>query len=138
LGVLGTFSAGALSASSLSAMCKSSSTSVLHGGLLVPRPGDSDQKQAKSESFEVTRISFEVAVATRPRTRFWAEAWRDFENARPRSGFPRSWLKLGHWEKGYPSVVESGARRGRIKAGGLRHWEILGAISASGYVRTRC
>src|SRR5271163_525179 len=42
-----------------------------------------------------------------------------FENARPRSGFPRSRLELGHWEKGYLSVVESGDRRGRIKAGGI-------------------
>src|SRR5271170_1140749 len=60
----------------------------------------------------------------------------NFENARPRSGFPRSRLELGHWEKGYLSVVESGDRRGRIKAGGI--CAILGAISASGYVRTRC
>jgi hypothetical protein len=28
-------------------------------------------------------------------------------------------LELGHWEKEYLSVVESGARRGRIKAGGF-------------------
>jgi len=43
-------------------------------------------------------------------------------------GLPRSRLELGHWEKGYLSVVESGDRRVRIKAGGipnLRHWEIL-------------
>ena len=41
------------------------------------------------------------------------------DNARPRSGFPRSRLEREHWEKGYLSVVESGDRRGRIKAGGI-------------------
>src|SRR5271154_726467 len=54
------------------------------------------------------------------RTRFWAEVWRDqLDNARPRAGFPRSRLELEHWEKGYLSVVESGDRRGRIKAGAI-------------------
>jgi len=48
-------------------------------------------------------------------------------------------LELGHWEKGYLSVVESGDRRGRIKAGRVcAIGRIWGAISASGYARTRC
>jgi hypothetical protein len=63
----------------------------------------------------------------------------NFENARPRSGFPRSRLEPGHWEKRYLSVVESGDRRGRIKAGEIcAIGSFWGAISACGYVRTRC
>src|SRR5277367_4138116 len=39
---------------------------------------------------------------------FPSVGYRNFENARPRSGFPRSRLELEHWEKGYLRVVESG------------------------------
>jgi hypothetical protein len=63
------------------------------------------------------------------------------ENARPRSGFARSRLELGQWEKGYLSVVETGDRRGRIKAGGIcaigRFWAQFLHLD-SRYVRTRC
>ena len=54
----------------------------------------------------------------------------DFENARPRSGFPRSRLELGHWEKGYLSVVESGDRRGRNKSWGNSEFAPLGDFGA--------
>ena len=63
------------------------------------------------------------------RTRFWAKVWRDLENTRPRSGFAPK--QVGTWAPG-EGIFECG----RIKAGGIcaiSNWEILGAISASGF-----
>jgi hypothetical protein len=81
------------------------------GGEKDDRNDDVGQDPGRDDLFMIGVIKIPNCHANRPTPMRSLNLRTPARLRGPRSGFPRSRLELGHWEKGYLSVVESGDRR---------------------------